>query len=331
MKQRRSDARMTALLLLAATLFAMGACSFPGSDEGSLLLSIQMPVARTIMPDFDMTPASYLISGTGPGGRTFSAVSAGPSVSRSSLKSGTWVVTVYANNSTGSLGGQGSGSAVVSGSRTANCAVTVSPISGNGRLAIAVTWNAAAAPGAVIMGQLLPPGGAPVPLRFTTDAGTAQSSTDGIPAGYYTLRLELLSNGENVMGGVDVARIVQEQTTSGSYDFTQAAASGGVVSVGVETVDTAPFSVTLAGAVSVLTLGETMTVVAGVGDAVGDIAGDVTYDWYLDGVSLAPGSTPGSSRTLGAALAAGAYRLDVVARSRDGLRAGAATWIFTIQ
>jgi hypothetical protein len=55
----------------------------------------------------------------------------------------------------------------------------------------------------------------------------------------------------------------------------------------------------------------------------------VTYIWYLNGESKTAGVSP--NLTLGSALAAGYYRLDVTAFTAQGLRAGAATHRFTVQ
>jgi hypothetical protein len=165
-----------------------------------------------------------------------------------------------------------------------------------------------------------------VDLSFSMGSGTGTAAAS-IPAGYYTLTVQLLNGGVKLMGAVDVARIVQGQTTSGAYDFTQAVATGGTIVVGIVPVNALPLNVSLSGQLPTLALGASMTVTAGTAG----YTGNVTYVWYLNGTSVATGSTANPSLTIGGSLAAGAYRLDVVAFSADGLRAGAATCAFTVQ
>jgi hypothetical protein len=61
------------------------------------------------------------------------------------------------------------------------------------------------------------------------------------------------------------------------------------------------------------------------------MCGNVTYVWYLNGQSIATGSTASPSLTLGGNLPADSYRLDVAAFSADGLRAGSASCAVTVQ
>jgi hypothetical protein len=62
----------------------------------------------------------------------------------------------------------------------------------------------------------------------------------------------------------------------------------------------------------------------------GAYSGNVVYVWYVNGSYVGAGSQATPSLTFGANLAPGAYRLDVTALSADGLRAGAATAVFTV-
>jgi hypothetical protein len=331
MLTRKNISRAAALLALGLFIFTVGSCNLTGAatsdeDTGTLTLSIEMPLAMTIVPIIDMTPASYLVTGTGPNGKTFSLTTTKTSVSKSGLRSGVWTVSVSARNAAVAQIAQGSGNATVSGSQSVSLAVTVRPLPGNGSLSLTVTWNAAAIPAATLSGQLLPSSGSPVDLSFSMGSGTGTAAAS-IPAGYYTLTVQLLNGGVKLMGAVDVARIVQGQTTSGAYDFTQAVATGGTIVVGIVPVNALPLNVSLSGQLPTLALGASMTVTAGTAG----YTGNVTYVWYLNGTSVATGSTANPSLTIGGNLAAGSYRLDVVAFSADGLRAGAATCAFTVQ
>jgi hypothetical protein len=328
---RRRTIGALIVVLAGLAVLPLGSCGLmgilSGDEGGELLVSFVSPMARTIAPSLDMIPASYLVSGSGPSGKTFSITTTKASVSKSSLQAGTWVVSVNARNASGTVIGTGSGNSQIAGTGRTSLVVTISPPAGNGTLDVIVTWNAASVPAAVVAGQLQASSGPPIPLSFSMGAGTAASSTGGIPAGYYTLNLQLLSNGANLYGAADAARIVQGQTTSGSYDFTSAATAGGSLSLGVATTDTTPLAVTLGGQLSTLAVGASMTV----GASVAPYTGDVAFEWFLNGSLLAVGSASSPSLTFGSNLAAGVYRLDTVAFTTDGLRAGASACTFTIQ
>jgi len=299
-----------------------------GSEEGegSIAVTLTDGIARTLLPPIDMIPASFDITGTGPGGKTFSRSTTGTSLTISKLVFGTWNVTVSAKNASGTVIGQGTGTATVVTGQQTTLAITVTPISGTGTLDLGVTWTAADVPAPSIDAQLLPSSGSPIPLAFTLAAGSAGCLKTGIASGYYTLTLKLLDNGVLVMGAVEVVRIVTGQATSGTFDFTQVNKGTGTLIVTITPANADPITVTISGQSATLSAGSSMTVTSSVPAAVGN----VTYVWYLNGEPKATGSSASPSFILGDTLSAGFYRLDVTAFTVDGLRAGAATCSFTV-
>jgi hypothetical protein len=315
------------LLLLLAII---ASCSLPGTgiegDEGSIAIRVDGGPMRTLLPPIDMSPASFDITGTGPGGKTFSQSTTGTSLTVGKLVFGTWSVTVSAKNAGGTVIGRGIGTAVVVTGQQTTLAVTVSPLAGTGALDLDVTWTSADVPTPSIDAQLLPSTGSAIPLAFTTAAGSASCLKTGIASGYYTLTLKLLDNGVLVMGAVEIVRIVTGQTTSGAFDFTQVNKGTGSISVTITSAKGDPIAVTLTGQSATLAAGASMTVTAAVPTSVGN----VTYVWYLNGESKATGSSASPSFTVGGTLAGGFYRLDVTSFTADGSRAGAVTHCFTV-
>jgi hypothetical protein len=233
---------------------------------------------------------------------------------------------VSAKNSAGTVIGRGTGTAaIVTGQQTA-LAVTVTPLSGTGTLDLDVTWTAAEVQTPSIDAQLLPSSGSAIPLAFTLASGRGDCTKTGVAAGYYTLTVKLLDNGVLAMGAVEVVRIVSGQTTSGVFDFTQINKGTGSISLTITCTNSDPIAVTLTGQSATLAAGASMTVTAAVPAAVGN----VTYVWYLNGELKTTGSSASPSLTLGSALSAGYYRLDVTAFAANGLRAGAGTCSFTV-
>jgi hypothetical protein len=311
-------------------LVILASCSMLGTgvegDEGSIAITVSDSMARTLLPPIDMTPVTFDISGTGPGGKTFSQSTPSSSFIASKLVFGTWNVTVSAKNAGGTVIGRGTGTAVVVTGQQTPLAITVAPLPGTGTLDLDVTWTAADVQTPSIDAQLLPSTGSAIPLVFTTGARSAGCLKTGLAAGYYTLTLKLLDNGVLVMGAVEVVRIVTGQTTAGLFDFTQVNKGSGGITVSITPAKGDPIAVTLTGQSATLATGASMTVTAAVPAGVGN----VTYVWYVNGESKATGSNASPSFTLGSTLAAGFYRLDVTSFTPDGRRAGAATHSFSV-
>lgn len=332
--KRRRWQRTGRLCLGAATaglILALLACQMPGTGApaggGSLTISVSAGSSRTLLPSLDMGPASYDIKGSGPGGGTFSQSTTSSSTTISGLTFGSWAVTANAKNAAGTVIGQGTGSASVDTGKVATLALTVTPLQGTGTLKLTTNWTAGDVQVPSIDAQLLPSTGSPIALPFTLGTGTGSFQNSGLAAGYYTLSVKLLDNGCLVMGAVEVVRIVQGQTTSGTFDFSQVNRAVGSIAIGITPVMSDPLTVTLTGQSATVAVGSSMTVTA----ATTGYSGNVTYVWYVNGVSRATGSNASPSFTVGSALAAGIYRLDVTAISADGMRVGAATTTFRVQ
>jgi hypothetical protein len=279
------------------------------------------------VPGIDMNATSYVISGTGPSGATFSTVvSTGGSSTISPLASGTWTVTASGKNAAGTFITFGSATAQVSTGNTATVNITPTLIAGPGSLSLTVTWPASSVASPSVKAQLLPTTGSPVALVFSTPSnGSATYSGSGIQNGYYTLTLQLFDGSTPVMGAVDVVEIVQGQTTNGVYNFSAVNAFG-TVAVNITPNLLNPLTVTMSGQPST-TMGPGTPVTLGASVPAG--TGNVTYAWYVNGVSKALGA----SFTVNSAtspLAAGTYRVDVTAFTADGLRAGSATTTVTV-
>jgi hypothetical protein len=328
---KRTSARtaLVVVLIALAAGFLLASCTPPGvsGQTGAIQLSLGMATGKTLLPAIDMTPASYAISGTGPSGATFSTSTAQASVTISGLIFGQWNVTVNASNAAGTQIGQGTGTVSVATGQQSSLAVTVTPLTGNGTLNLSTTWVSSKVGAPSVSAQLLPVTGSSIPLSFTVGSGSATSSNAAVPAGYYTLTLQLLDNGVNVYGAVDVVRIVKGQTTSGTYDFSASNIVGGGIAVAITPAMNNPLAVAITGQAATLAAGANMTVTA----SVTGYSSNVTYVWYVNGVAQGTGSTASPSFTFGSALPVGAYRLDVTAFSADGLRAGSANASFQVQ
>lgn len=314
------------LVLLAGQFFLLSCMPTILDPLGAINVNIDGSSARTLTPPIDMTPANYALSGTGPGGATFSTTVSSTSATVRGLAPGSWTVSVTGKNSAGTVILQGSGTATVSPGSTTNLAVTARPVAGPGTLSLTVSWPASSVGTPQVQAQLLPSSGAAIPLTFTPPSnGSSMYSGSGIMNGYYTLSLQLLDDGAPVMGAVEVVQIVAGQTTSGTYAFTNVNTARGTIAVNITPQVFNPIVVTMSSIPALVGSGITLAVSASVPTG----SPNVTYAWYLNGVGIATGSSitlngPTSSMPLGY------YRLDVTAFSSDGSRAGSTGAAFQV-
>jgi hypothetical protein len=324
---RAVRAGLRVLLCLLAVGVVVSCLPPIGGNLGNLTVQVGGELPRTIVPSIDMNVASYGISGTGPNGATFStSVTSGSTATISSLVVGTWSVAVDGKNAAGTFITHGTGTVQVAAATTTTLSVAVLPIAGPGSLSLTVSWPAASVAAPVIQAQLLPATGSAIPLPFSTPSnGSSTYSGSGIMNGYYTLTIQLFDGTVPVMGAVDVAEIVQGQTTAGTYAFTSINTARGIVTVNITPQLLNPITVTMTGQVADTGTGTPVTLAASVPAG----TGNVTCAWYLNGVSKAVGA----SYTLNSAtspLAPGSYRVDVAVFTADGLRAGSATTNITV-
>ncbi len=262
-------------------------------------------------------PASYTVSGTGPNGATFTKSTSGTSVTASSLDLGSWTITVNAYNSdspTPTLIGSGSSTVTVSSAETTTVGITVAPLTGTGTLNLSASWTSGLVQTPSISASLTPASGSAVSLPFVIVGNQGSSSTSGLASGYGTLSLNLLDNGNSVMGAIEVVRIVAGQTTSGNFAFANTNQPGGSIQVTVSQNMATPLNVSISGATATLPQGNTETLTA----SVSNYTGSPSYVWYVNGVSAGTGATYVFGTTQGI----GTYRIDVAAFSADGTQAG---------
>ena len=321
-KNRLLPAVVSVCVLLAAVLVA---CPNPAniSTKGALAVSITDSVnARTLLPDYDMDVASFLVLGDGPGEASFSTPTSGGTLTIDELTFGTWSITVNALNAGGATIGSGQATVAVHTGATTAVDITVVPLSGNGTLSVTVSWPDSQVEHASILASLTPPSGPDLAMSFSASGNHADWSSTTVPAGYQTLTLQLLDTGIPVMGAVEVVRIVAGQTTRGTYVFTGVNAPGGTVQVHITPQMAEPIPVTISGVPAALPAGSALTATASVTDG----TTGVVYVWYLNGASVATGQ----GCTLGSTLRAGWYRLDVTAFGPGGTRGGSATTSFRV-
>lgn len=186
---------------LAATLrFEAGlATSKSATQEGAH--------GKAIKPSESWAPSRFSISGTGPGGAEFSLDSTNPSV-ETKLVPGEWSIEVHGYSSDGKEVAAGTVQCLLQPGRTTIATITLYPLEGIGNLTLTVAKNLELPAGGRIKGSLTYKGlpGRPAPTAPTVipiDVPAEQTIIpfEGIPAGHYTIALQLVASDGVVSGG----------------------------------------------------------------------------------------------------------------------------------
>ena len=307
--------KIVPFVILGVFILILASCTTINENKANLVLNVASPYgAKTLLPDIDMTPAGYDILGTGPNGDTFSFTSTQPPVMASNLEPGDWTITVNGTNAAGTIIAMGEQTTTLFPGQSQSVEITVTPVEGYGSLDLTLLWTESETIDPSITAELVPETGLPIPLTFNiAPPGTATYTGSDIPTGYYTLVVQLLDNGTLTMGAVEVVRVVDGQTTSGTFEFYDINQLEGSIQVNITPVMNDPIAVTMSGQIAEFGVGGFMTVAASVPPE----TGNVVYVWYINGNSVAIGA----SYTTPTDLAPGVYRIDVTAFTTDGNRA----------
>ena len=222
---KKSGIAAVLVFLLIGLLFVGCDMSDGPNKTGSLQLSIGngIPRSTTLTPDFDMSPASYAITGVGPNQASFSSSGSNSAPTKwTSLVVGEWTVTVDAYNAEGQQVGSGTETVTIESGVTKEIRVVVRPLTGSGSLHLGFTYDANEVLSPVVSAICTPlAGGDSFPLEFTIDTtrGIAHVQKDSIPTGYYSLVMKLLDGDTFFTSQVHTVRIIKDQRTEETFDF----------------------------------------------------------------------------------------------------------------
>lgn len=315
--------KITLSTILLMLVFSAVTCNLNREGAGSLTLSLSNTVkSRTLLPIISMDIASYEVNLGHTSGDSLQQTTTSQSVQFNSLRPGSWTVTVNAANAAGLTIGRGDTDVTVTSGRTAVAEVSVEPLEGTGSLEVDLEWDPSALSAPSIESELLHVDGSATSLEFTSrTAGLSQYTGGGIATGYHTLILKLMDNDILSRGAVEVVRIVSDQTTRGTFDFSHINETGELIIVNITPNMAEQIDVTLSGIPAEISPDDTYTATASVpGDAE-----NVLFVWYINGESVGMGSSYTVTNK-----APGYYRLDVTAYTIEGTRGGSATDSFTV-
>ncbi|TVR53590.1 MAG: fibronectin type III domain-containing protein [Spirochaetaceae bacterium] len=225
----------TMLLIAYAALWLSGCFMVLGELRRTGELSINVGVIeseRAGVNPASFLPDSYLFTGTGPDGKTFSITSADGSVTVPALVAGVWVVQVTVFNSDGVAVLTGESTVTVEPDSELSLTMELDVVEGAGSLQLDLGWNPAHTVTPYAELQLVSADGESAAYAIPIQSpGSATRLVSDIPAGVYTYSVVLLDSGQPVMGRADTVRILAGVTAVVSYEFSEINKAGLAVPV----------------------------------------------------------------------------------------------------
>ncbi|MDC7218835.1 MAG: lamin tail domain-containing protein [Spirochaetales bacterium] len=314
------------MLLMAVLMFASceGVSESDASESGSISLSLSEEVSKTLEPEISMVPDSYILILEGPNGEYLESEldESESEASFEDLRYGTWTISANAYNSEGDLIGEASESCEVHSGETTEVTLVISEIAGEGVLSLEADWNGEDVETPVLSALLTDSEGTETVLDVTIDEESGIATfCSSLENGYYSLSFCLYDDDYLCTGVMEIVRIISDETTSASFDFTDLKVDGGTIDVNIDADLDDPLNPFISYDTDVAGVGEPIILSASLDE---ELDG-VVYVWYVDGVSASTGDS-----YVFATDDDGSYRIDVAAFSYDGSRAGSTNQSVTI-
>ncbi len=217
-----SALRRVGWALLVAIALGGGSCENPAAGLPLSVVRDEGARGSTSGLAGQTEPVAYRVTGSGPGGASFSRVEAALPVDVRGLVAGEWRVCVEAIDEAGVVVLEGEATALVAPDGESAVSITLSPVQpGAGSFLLEMSWPPAlvAAPGPVAV--LQPDEGDAVELTCTVEPaeGSAVCVASAAAPGPYRLEARLLDGGEVVAGRAELVTVVAGGETGRQIDF----------------------------------------------------------------------------------------------------------------
>lgn len=285
--------------------------------KASLKININPPLSmQTVVPDNSYV-YSYVITGNGPDGATFTKtltnVGGNYESTAVTLSLGQWTVNVDAKNNSGVILGHGS-STVDLQAGGSSVDVAVNSIEGKGTFQINLSWPSGIIADPKITGIITDNNNLNTPITCTVGSNnvSASYSNTSLDAGYYILTLNINDGPTLLRTIVEAVWIVVGQTTTWTISLTTSDISNTIadLTINIDPDLKEPYSVEIFNFASVLPLGDSMDLIASVSNYSNNVFD--SFAWYVDGKVL-PG--PASDHaTVGSNLSVGKHTVTLIVK-----------------
>jgi predicted extracellular nuclease len=293
----------------------------PTNNTGKLQLNLEDAFSRTLEPEVSMEAQRYTVSLLGPRGeeRNFN-LEPGLSLLVEDLFFGLWDLTVLAYNDQDVVIGQAQRQVQISNGETTTVNLKLGVLPGEGDLDLQILWNVDTIELPELEILLKDAQGQAVAVNPVLGRGEAQL-IQSLSNGYYTLAVTLYDGGKIVLGQVEIVRIIKDELTSGILDFSQGKSYPGSLDLNIDLELSNPLHPAISGISGLVGTGEPLVLTASHEE---NLPG-VSYHWFVDGIGKGQGETFTFIEE-----AEGPFRVDLVAYTTDGKRAGSTGEILTV-
>ncbi len=290
--------------LLAVSIFTSCAES---EKVATMRITLSSETSRLISPDgISLDVSSYQITGSGPGGSTFSVTTSKSSATLTGLAVGEWSLVATGYNNSGYAIVTGSTNFTLSTSNT-SAVIVLDSLVGNGTLSITMQWDTSVVSRPSLEVELTKQGESSsqaVTTNINTSDGVAYFTLSDLEAGSYILQGRLYSDGILVSGFTEAVRIVADNVASSTIEFSLDSFPYAPGTLQLLDQSGIPVECTIEGLSSEVNAGESVTVTLTPSRS---NLGDVTVLWYVDGEYVASGMSAELTFSVGN------HRLDAVA------------------
>ncbi len=320
------------LLLVIMLVFLFAGCkekiNYETTNLRLVLASNQFTKERQLAPEHEgMTISSYLISGIGPDGQTFSKECSEHIVDIGNLMIGRWSLTAKGLNENGTELVSGELTTMLSKvSKTAT--IHLDTLVGEGTLQANIQWNPKQVAADVRLEvTLLNQENNPIPFtvpELDTNAGTVILQTN-LPSGSYLLQLRLFSEGVVVSGATEAIRILDQKTSSGDLSMIIGDLST-QFEITIVNDTMLPIEGSITATPAVPSAGQTVVFTYEPTNLPENISpNDISVDWYCEGECMQQ-----SSATYSCIPLAGTHRYDAIVRHEKQGSIGNTTLLVTM-
>lgn len=311
-------------IILAACVFLILFCACPDSPTTASLELHLDPMARTILPEgTPLFVTTYAVEGTGPEGQTFTVNSASSLVSVEGLTVGAWSLRATGRNNQGLILVSGRSDVTLQKDRNV-ISMVLDTMVGTGTLSVGISWDAGHIDHAGIRLVLVDETGQETeltPTAFNEMDGTALLSVQ-VPAGSYSLCIQLTESGAVKAGHVTAVRVVDGLVSEGMVHLALDEPTRPPYSFLLENKTGVPVTCHIVGADKDTLPEGPVTARLEVEDGLS--TEDLGITWFLNGKVLGEGESVTFTPPKGY------NRLDVIARGPQSGTMGSTGWQFKL-
>lgn len=219
---RRTAAQWIAPFLIVGVLMLAVSCSQSvgsSSSDGSVTIAIGELDAASVYGDQNLQPTSYIFSGTGPNGATFSLISDDTSTTVQSLTAGEWRISVEGVNDQDEVVLAGETVIEVQAFSDTEIELVLEPVTGVGTLRVAAEWNSEHTIEPSSRVTLTNGSGESDHWTLSASGGRTEHTIEDLPTGFYRVAIQLFDQDEEVSGSAHTVRVANGSVVEVFVEF----------------------------------------------------------------------------------------------------------------